>query len=64
MSLPTSTSLKTMDFSFLGRPFIDVPAKDSIATVTMDFALFGRPFVTNPAPAAAGGDTTSFFNFF
>lgn len=49
MSLPTDTDLKTMDYSYLGQPFIMVPAKPTIDTSTMDISYLGQPFVTNPA---------------
>ena len=48
MALPTKTNLQTMDYPFLGQPFVSVPAKSSIDTTTMDYAFLGQPFVTNP----------------
>lgn len=48
MALPTSTDLQTMDYSYAGLPFVDVPAKGDILTGTMDWSYAGLPFVTNP----------------
>lgn len=50
MALPNSTDLQTMDYSYGGVPFVDVPAKSNIVTTTMDWSYSGLPFVTNPAP--------------
>jgi len=44
--LPTANDLKTMDYSFQGQPFVDIPAKESINLETMDYAFQGQPFVT------------------
>ena len=38
--------LITMDFSFQGQPFVNVPAKSSIDLKTMDYAFQGQPFVS------------------
>ena len=48
MALPNKTELQTMDYSYAGLPFVDVPASGSIDTFTMDYSYSGLPFVTNP----------------
>lgn len=58
MALPNSTDLQTMDYSYAGLPFVDVPAKGDILTGTMDWSYAGLPFVTNPGlqgPTNVGG---------
>jgi hypothetical protein len=65
MSLPTPVNLKTMDYSFQGQPFVDVPAKDGLNLKTMDYSFQGQPFVSNPdAVAPPSGDTSAFLLFF
>ena len=58
MSLPTSTDLQTMDYSYGGLPFVDVPSNNTVNTQTMDWSYAGLPFVTNPSvsgPTNIGG---------
>jgi hypothetical protein len=66
MAIPNKTDLQTMDFSYLGEPFVDVPANVAIVTTTMDYSYLGEPFVTNPfggsTPPAT--NTSNFFLFF
>jgi len=38
--------LLTMDYSFHGQPFVDIPAKSSIDLTTMDYSFQGQPFVS------------------
>jgi len=57
MALLTPTELATMDYVHLGVPFVDVPAKSTIATQTMDYVHIGAPFVTHDFVASA---TTAF----
>ena len=45
MALPTKGDLETMDFSFQGQPFVELPSKDNIDLETMDYAYQGQPFV-------------------
>lgn len=63
MALPTPDNLKTMDYAYLGAPFVDIPAKSSIDLKTMDYAFLAQPFVSNYGSAPAPIDTTAFFNF-
>lgn len=51
MALPTSTDLKTMDYSYQGQPFVNVPAKTGITLTTMDYSYQAQPFVSNPFPS-------------
>ena len=37
-----------MGYSYVGLPFVDVPASGSVNTFTMDYSYAGLPFVTNP----------------
>lgn len=54
MALPTKTELQTMDYAFLGKPFVYVPAKTGMNLPSMDYAFLGQPFVVNPDAPAAG----------
>ena len=60
MSLPTPTQLMTMDYSFGGEPFVDVPAGAGTNLKSMDYAFEAQPFVSNPD--ALNG--SSFFLFY
>jgi hypothetical protein len=58
MALPSSTDVLTMDYSYAGLPFVNVPSNNTVNTQTMDWSYAGLPFVTNPAlngPANIGG---------
>ena len=48
MPLPTPTELSTMDYSFLGSPFVEVPARSGLFLETMYYSFLGSPFVPNP----------------
>lgn len=54
MSLPTQTILKTMDFSFLGSPFVSVCSKAAIVLSGIDYSYEGQPFVSNNEPVSSG----------
>lgn len=62
MALLTPTQLATMDYVYLGAPFVYVPAKSAIVLATMDYVYLGAPFVTNDYAAAppATGTARSF----
>lgn len=47
MALPNKTDLQTMDYRYMGKPFVSVPAKSSITTGNMDTRFMGMPFVSN-----------------
>lgn len=47
MALPTATQLATMDYAYLGRPYVKVATKSTIDLKTMDYAYLGEPFVSN-----------------
>ena len=58
MALPTSTDVSTLDYSYNGMPFGNIPTTNLVDTFTMDYSYNGMPFVTNPAisgPANIGG---------
>lgn len=48
MSLPTKTDLLTLNYSWLGEPFVHVPTKTQDLS-TLDYSWLGEPFVANPA---------------
>lgn len=52
MALPVKSDLEKMDYSYLGQPFVNVPAKSSIDLTTMDYAYQAQPFVGNPAASS------------
>jgi len=52
MALPNKTDLQTMDYSYQGQPFVNVPAKSSIDLTTMDHSYQAQPFVGNPAASS------------
>lgn len=62
MALPIKTDLVKMDTSYLGRPFVSVPAKATILTTPMDISYLGQPFVTNP-DVVASTVNSNFFMF-
>lgn len=58
MALPNSTEISTMDWSYGGLPFVDVPTNATVNTQTMDWSYGGLPFVTNlslQGPTNIGG---------
>jgi hypothetical protein len=60
VALPTSSDLKNFSYASQGQPFVDIPAKASIALANMGYAFQGQPFVRNPGPSV---NTTNFFQF-
>ena len=52
MPLPTPANLVTMDYAYLGQPFVSVPAKAGLGLGSMDYAFRGQPFVSNPDAVA------------
>jgi hypothetical protein len=65
MSLPNAADLGTLDYSYLGEPFVDVETKSGQNTNSLDFSYLGLPFVG----ATVGGppptyNTTQFFMVF
>lgn len=44
MALPNKNNLTTMDYSYLGQPFVLVPSKSSIGPNTLDYSYLGQPF--------------------
>lgn len=45
MSLPSKDDLDTMDYAYLGVPFVNVQTRDDQNTNSLDFAYLGLPFV-------------------
>ena len=62
MALLTDIDLKTLDYSYLGQPFVFVPANITIDTPTMDYSYLGQPFVTNYGQSQPIG-SSNFFAF-
>jgi hypothetical protein len=56
MALPSTNDIANYQFSWLGQPFVRLPAKSSISTLNYDYAWLGQPFVT-PDTGAATTDT-------
>jgi hypothetical protein len=55
MALPSNTDLATLDYAYLGQPFVQVEAK-SLDTETLDIAYLGQPFVAvGPGAAPPAG---------
>lgn len=54
MAIPNKTDLETMDYAYLGQPFVYVAAKTGMNLPSMDYAYLGQPFVVNPDPISAG----------
>jgi len=59
MALPTPIELATMDYVYLGGPFVSVTTKTTTLTASMDYVYLGLPFVVNDYVAAAGGTARS-----
>ncbi len=51
MAIPNKTNLETLDYSFKGQPFCNVPAKD-IDLTTLDYYHQAQPFAGNPFSGA------------
>jgi hypothetical protein len=50
MPLPSNKNLATLDYAYLGQPFVQVEAK-SLDTETLNTAYLGQPFVAvGPVP--------------
>ena len=47
MALLTPTTVKTMDYSYQGSPFVNVPATSAVITNSLDYSFQGEPFATN-----------------
>lgn len=45
MSLPAKNDLLTMNYAFLGQPFVNVAASQTINTFTLDWAFKAQPFI-------------------
>lgn len=55
MALPSNTDLATLDYAYLGAPFVQVEAK-SLDSETLDIAYLGAPFVAvGPGAAPPAG---------
>lgn len=48
MALPTKSEIGGLEYSHLGLPFFEAPAKDLAETGGLEFSFLGLPFVTNP----------------
>lgn len=44
MAKPTRSDIITMDYSYLGEPFVQVAAKASVDTDGLDYSYLGEPF--------------------
>ena len=65
MSTPTATDLDSMDYAYLGTPFVNVESKAGQNTNSLDFAYLGQPFVGAVSGAApVTYNTTQFFMVF
>lgn len=47
MAIPSANDVLTMNWSYAGLPFVDVPTNNTVNTQTMNWAYAGLPFVTN-----------------
>ena len=54
MSLPTRDDLLTMDFSYMGHPFVQTATKSGIDLNTLDYSYLGQPFWA--VPMEGGGE--------
>lgn len=51
MALPNKDDLDSLDYAYLGEPFINIEAK-SLNTQNLDYAYLGEPFVGATVAAA------------
>lgn len=56
MALPSTNDIANYQFSWLGQPFVRLPAKSSVSTLNYDYEWLGQPFVT-PDTGGATTDT-------
>jgi len=55
MAQPSNTDLATLDYAYLGQPFVQVEAK-SLGTTSLDLAYLAQPFVAvGPGAAPPSG---------
>ena len=59
MALPSETDLASLNYAYLGQPFVQVEAK-SLDTETLDIAYLGAPFVAVGPGAVGPGPVTGF----
>lgn len=65
MATPTQENLGTMDYSYLGIPFVNVESKTGQNTNSLDFSYLGLPFVGAQVGAApVTFDTSRMFIIF
>lgn len=58
MALPSNTDLASLDYAYLGAPFVQVESK-SLSTTNLDVAYLGAPFVAvSPTAAPPSGLNT------
>lgn len=53
MALPRNTDLATLDFVYLGQPFVQVEAK-SLSSTSLDVVYLAQPFVAVGPTATTG----------
>lgn len=63
MSLPTASSLITLDVAFKSEPFVGIAAKATVDTSGLDVAFGAEPFFSVGGVGSGGGSTTQLGNF-
>jgi hypothetical protein len=58
MALPSNTDLATLDYAYLGQPFVQVEAK-ALTSTSLDIAYLAQPFVA-VGPSAAPPSATRY----
>lgn len=55
MSLPTASSLQTLDSAFGAEPFVGIAAKSGIDTNGLEYASGTEPFIAQGVSGGGGG---------
>ena len=53
MAIPNKTNLQTMDYSYMGVPYVQVASKSGIDLDGLDYSFFGQPFYGAEEPVVA-----------
>lgn len=65
MALPTQTDLGTLEYVYMGTPFVAITGNTNVNTNTLEYLYMGTPFITAPSTAApVTYNTAQFFMVF
>jgi len=50
MVLPQKEDIQNLDWTYMGKPFMQTQGKDTVETQNLDWTYMGKPFSPNSAP--------------